>query len=70
MGLDPLDIGDGGDGIINLRDANVPDLTCVQADALQIRKEQLGVRSAEDDEDEICCEEEFIKTDCSSVGSR
>ena len=67
---DPLDIGDGGGDIINLREANVADLTCVEADALEIRQEVLAIRADEDVEEEICCEEELIKQQCGGVGSR
>ena len=69
-GPDPLDIGDGGGDIINLREANVADLTCVEADALEIRQEVLAIRADEDVEEEICCEEELIKQQCGGVGSR
>ena len=68
--VSPIEIGDGGGDIINLRETNVPELTCVAVDALEIRKAELAVRSEEDEEDEVCCEDDMIKSQCSGIGSR
>ena len=64
------DIDYGGGDIINLRETNPAYLTCVEADSLEIRKDAFVVRSSEDAEEDICCEDELIKTQCSGVGSR
>ena len=53
-----------------MRDTNPVYLACVEADALEIRKDTFAKRSSEDAEEEICCEDELIKTQCSGVGSR
>ena len=64
------DIDYGGGGIIQLRETNPASLTCVEEDALEIRKDAFGIRSSEDAEEEICCEDELIKIQCSGAGSR
>ena len=53
-----------------MRETNPAYLTCLEADELVIRKDIFAIRSSEGDEEEICCEDELIKTQCSGVGSR
>ena len=53
-----------------MRETNVAELTCVEGDALDIRKEVLAIRTVEDSDDEVCCEDDLIKNQCSGIGSR
>ena len=54
------DVGD----IINLRETNVDELTCLSSEPLNIRE------TVDPDDYIVCCPEDEIKVQCSGEGSR